>query len=363
MKFSNFFLILGFLLLGVICYKVFVMYQMMNFTPPKMPPMPVQVYQAKQIKIRNYKDFSGKLEAVRKAEIRPQISGKVEKILFKEGDFVKKGEKLFVINSRFYSSQLGQAQSAYNQAYNEFLRAEKLLKIGGVSKREYEEKLSAKNLAFANLTNAKLNKEYSDVLAPISGKIGRAEIVIGNLVDPSANQVLTTIISAKKLYAEFDIDEKNYLEFIAKNKRNKKVKVRVFSEGSPKIYKGFITSFDNQVNDLSGTIRARAIIKNNGVLLSGQYVKVRLLSPKKEKVIVIPEGAVGTDQNKKFVYIVNKENKVEYRPIEVGQALENGLKIIISGLKKGEKIITSSTLMLRPGAEVSIVNGKNNSKN
>ncbi|MDX1950041.1 MAG: efflux RND transporter periplasmic adaptor subunit [Rickettsiales bacterium] len=354
MKFSKFFLVIGFLLLGFICYKLFVMYQMMNFKPPQMPPMPVQVYEAKQIKIRNFKDFSGKLEAVEKAEIRPQISGKVEKILFKEGDFVEKGEKLFNINSSLYNSQLSQAQASYNLAFNDFQRAEKLLKIGGVSKKEYEEKLSAKNQAFANLTNAKLNKEYSDVVAPISGKVGRAEIVVGNLVDPMANQILTNIINDKKLYAEFDIDENNYLEFINKNRKKKKIKVRIFTDSNKtKGYRGYITSFDNQINDLTGTIRARAVLRNKSRnLLSGQYVKVRLLSPVKEKVIVIPEGAVGTDQNKKFVFIVDKNNKVEYRPVEVGQALENGLKIINSGLKKGEKIITSSTLMLRPGAEV-----------
>ncbi len=317
--------------------------------------MPVQVFAAKKDIVELSEDFPGKLIAVDKVDIRPQVSGKVEQILFTEGAQVNKGDKLMVINSSFYKTQLSQAQSAYSSAYNEYVRAEKLIKIGGISRKEFEDKLANKNSAYAALTNARLNASYSDVVAPISGRVGRAEVTVGNLVDQAAGQILTTIVSDGKLYAEFDLDEATYLKFAQDNPNLhiRKVPVGVILSGETEpSYSGFITSFDNQINEETGTVRARAEIENkDGKLISGLFAKIRLTNPSKKEVVLIPETSVGTDQDKKFVYVVNAENKVDYKPIVTGRTV-SGMKIIESGLNEGERVITSSTIMIRPGVEV-----------
>ena len=342
--------------------------------PGGMPPggaMPAEVAQVVEKEVESWSEFSGRLEAVDKVQIKPRVGGNIQRILFDEGAIVKKDQALFVIDQRPFIAEVQKAEaslaSAKTQsafANSEFIRADALVKQKIVTQSRYDEKLSAKQSAESNLKSteaalnlARLNLEYSTIRAPITGKISRAEITEGNLVDPAAGLVLATIVSIDPIFAEFNIDEQTYLKFADSNKTGSEdtskipVEIMLASETSPS-RTGYMRSFDNQLNTTTGTIRARAVFENtDGKLLPGLFATVRMGSPVKKKSILISDRAVGTDQDKKFALAVNKDNKVEYRPLVVGGSAE-GLRIVESGLNAGDKVIISGLFKYRPDTSV-----------
>jgi membrane fusion protein, multidrug efflux system len=225
----------------------------------------------------------------------------------------------------------------------------------------YDQRASSVRLAAAEIeaaqaliTESKLSLDYAQVKAPIAGRVGRAELTVGNVVEagPSA-PVLTTVVANAQLYAEFEVDEQTYLRSMRTatgGEISMPVQLRLGSDAVT--YQGTIQSFDNQIDARSGTIRARAVFDNaDGVLVPGMFATVRVASSSNASAVLVSERYVGTDTGSRFVLLVDKDNKVERRPIVLGASVGN-MRIATSGLKDGEKIITSGLMMLQPGMPV-----------
>lgn len=345
-------------------------------TPPasKSPApnaMPVEVTIIQPESIQNWKQYSGRVVAVDKAELRPQVSGRITEIRFDDGSYINKGDILIVIDPRPYEAALKQAEAALATAKTKEDLAEKEYKraIELVEKKAVSESLldtrgnnfqvaKAEILgAEAQVETAKINLDYAYVKAPISGKISRAEITIGNLVQSGPNApLLTSIVADETVYIDFEIDEQTYIKSIRKTPADKirHIPIRLELSGDQKDYKGFIQSFDNRIDQSTGTIRGRALFKNNEkLLLPGMSVSVLMGQADflTDNLIVVTERAIGTDQDRKFVYVVSEDFKATYREVKIGANIE-GRRIILSGLKPNDMVITEGLVRIRPNMPV-----------
>jgi multidrug efflux system membrane fusion protein len=333
-----------------------------------MPPPPeVETVTIKQENIQLWKEFSGRLQAVDYVEIRPEVSGKLQEIRFKDGQKVNKGDVLFVIDAAPYTASVEKAQAGYAVAKSEYAlaqknleRADDLVKTEAISKKIYDERQSAAlvakgvmDAAQAQLNDSQINLDRAYVKAPISGRISRAEITQGNLVQATAAPILTTIVSDAGIYADFDVDEETYLSTIYKNAPDSESQIKVpvemvLKSGSGASYTGVIESFDNHIDSKSGTIRVRALFENKDQsLLPGMFVNVRLGGTGNGEVMMISEKAIGTDQDRKFVYVVGADHKVAYREIKTGNSID-GKRVVTDGLKAGDMVITEGIMKIRP---------------
>ncbi len=339
-------------------------------TPTVQAPqaLPVNVEVVKTAPIQLWKGFSARMTAVDFAEIRPQVSGNLTEVRFEGGEEVTKGEILFVIDPRPYQAAVKQAKAELDSAENdarhtqrELERAEGLVKIQSISERIYDERENAAIIAKTNveaakarLIQAQIDVDHAFVKAPITGRTSRAEITAGNVVEAGANApVLTSIISSNGIYADFEVDEQTYLTHIravAKDRTAEKtIPVKLSLGNGEFLYEGYIHSFDNRINTASGTIRARAYFTNDdNALLPGMFGKLQLASAIQQEHIVIDEKAIGTNQDRKFVYIVDDNSKVAYREVTLGDSLDNK-RIITKGLQDGDTVITEGLIRMRPG--------------
>ncbi len=330
--------------------------------------MPVDTEEVAYEKVQVWKNFSGRVVAVDRAEIRPQVSGIITEIKFEDGQYVEKGDVLIVIDPRPYEAALSQAkaelhaaQTQANLAEKEYQRAKNLINSNAISQSLLDERLnnrqsssSSVQAAEARVLAAEINLDYASIKAPISGKISRAEVTEGNLVQSNASPLLTSIVSDEKIYIDFEIDERTYLDFVKQNKGRDatEVPVRVTLLDSSFEYNGFIHSFDNRIERASGTLRARALLDNKErILLPGMTVSVRMGSSSQEEQIIITERAIGTDQDRKFVFVLGDDGTAQYREVKIGESID-GKRIILSGLKKGEHVIKEGLAKIRPGMPV-----------
>jgi multidrug efflux system membrane fusion protein len=210
--------------------------------------------------------------------------------------------------------------------------------------------------AQASLEAAKLNLEYTKIKAPISGKVSRAEITVGNLIESGQSApILTTVVSSNPIYADFEVDEDAYLQFSHSNNTQSANNIPVMmSLGNDNAisHTGYINSFDNRLNTASGTIRARAVFENqDGKLVPGLFARIKLGDTTKIQAILITDRAVGTDQSKRIVFVVGADNKISYREVKLGSVVE-GLRVVREGLKPGEKIVVNGLQRVRPGSEI-----------
>ncbi|MBL1321853.1 MAG: efflux RND transporter periplasmic adaptor subunit [Methylophaga sp.] len=325
--------------------------------------MPVEVSIIEMQTIRLWKEFSGRLVAVDYVEVRPQATGVITEIRFKDGQFVKKGDVLCVIDPRPLkaiveqkNADLAAAQNNYTLADKEFIRAKDLLNKKIVSQQFYDERISTKLVADsmvkrarAELSEAKINLSYAYVKAPISGRVSRAELTKGNLVSAGPNApLITSIVSSGSIYADFEVDEQTYIDYISVQGADQKSPVKLQLQNSEVVFVGQFHAFDNKIDPASGTIRARAIFDNpKGRLLPGMYARLRLGSATEQKRILISERAIGTDQDRKFVYVVNAENQCVYREVHLGTSID-GQRIVHSGLVAGDKVIIRGLMRLQP---------------
>jgi multidrug efflux system membrane fusion protein len=352
----------------ILCLVAAYFFYTRMMTPPSgMTGMPGGEMQAPPVaaaevivrKVQLWQEFSGRLMAMESAEIRPRVSGTIEKVHFEEGQIVEKGDPLFTIDPRTYQAALQSAQAQATLAEAEFERAKSLVADKALPQREYDSRKNAVEMARAELTRAKLDMEYTSVKAPISGRVSRAEITVGNLVDAGGMApVLTRIVSDRPIYADFDIDEQTFLRYLqsvaSDQEKLKNIPVMLGLSGSDTMpYQGHVQSFDNQLDVMSGTIRVRAVFANeDGDLIPGLFARVRMGSPAETEVILITDRAVGTDQNKKFVLVIGEGGATERREIKLG-GMSDGFRIIESGLKPGEKIIVSGLQrVMMPGQPV-----------
>jgi len=347
-------------------------------TPQGSPAAPqVSVASVIEREVNEWDEFSGRLEAVEKVEVRPRVSGYIEAIHFKEGKEVKKGDLLFVIDPRSFAAELKRAEAdpVRDKASAELAKsqregAEKLLQNKFISQQDYDERINSLRAADANvlvaqaaLDVARLNLEFTRVSAPIDGRVGRAEITVGNLVStegPSGATLLTTIVSLDPIYAYFEGDEQIYLKYMelahsGARPSSREVRNTIYlglgnEEGYP--HQGYMDFVDNKLDPATGTIRARAVFDNKERLFTpGLFARLKLIGSGKFKAVLINDRAVGTDQNQKFVLVLGAQNKVDYRPVKVGR-LVDGLCVVKEGLKPGELIVVNGLQRVRPGMPV-----------
>ncbi|CAB3739103.1 Multidrug resistance protein MdtE [Paraburkholderia graminis C4D1M] len=333
------------------------------------PATGVDVATVLQKEVKDSQTYSGRLAAVDKVEVRPLVSGTIVSVNLKDGQLVKKGDVLFIIDPRPYQSevdraagQVAAARARVTYTANDWQRAQRLIADNAIARRDYDEKQNAANEAAANLKTAQaaleaaeINLGYTRISAPISGRVSRAEITLGNVVSAGAGSPpLTTIVSVSPIYAEFDADEQTYLQYIRRVRNEGRVPVDLGladEEGYSRT--GVIQSVDNRVDTNSGTIRVRARFDNSdGSLIPGLYARVKVVSGDAYSALLISDTAIGTDQDKRYVYVVGSDNQVAYREIKVGDAHGN-LRIVKSGIQPGDRIVVSGTQRVRPGVKVS----------
>jgi multidrug efflux system membrane fusion protein len=350
-----------------------------NATAEGPPPakaeqaMPVSVATVEARDASIWHEFSGRLEAIDRVDIRPRVAGVVEAVHFREGALVSEGDLLFSIDPAPYAAevaraeaQVAAAQARVTLAKNDYARAQKLSGTSVLTQRDVDQRESASKEAAANLQGAeaalrtaRLNLDYTQVRAPVSGRAGRIEITIGNLVGAGANApVLTTLVSVNPIYAGFNAGEDVVAAALKTLDQQTDAHLQVgripvemgtaASDGTP--YRGKLQLIDNQVDPRSGTIRLRAVFGNaNGQLIPGQFVRIRMGSATNRPVLLVDERAIGTDQDKKFVMVVDTSNRATYREVSLGAAV-NGLRVVTAGLQKGERIVVNGLQRVRPGA-------------
>jgi multidrug efflux system membrane fusion protein len=332
-------------------------------TPAETPAIPVTVAKVESRDVMRWEEFSGRLEAVDRVQIRSRVAGQIKAVHFREGALVKEGDPLFTIDPAPYQAavagaegQVASAEAKVSLAKTELDRGRRLSDNRTISQSDLDQRQSS----FAD-AEAQLDLGYTEIIAPVSGRVGRIEITAGNLVAAgSTSPALTTLVSVNPIYASFNASEGTVAKALAELPKTdgalpalEQIPVEIGTlsdEGTP--IKGTLHLIDNQVDSASGTIGVRAIFDNpDGRLIPGQFVRVRMGEPKPENRIVISDRAIGTDQDKRFVFVVDAENKVSYRQIKPG-APADGQRIIDSGLAAGDTIVVNGLQRIRPGATI-----------
>lgn len=334
------------------------------------PAVAVDVATVASQSITDWHDYSGRLEAVNKVEIRPLVSGTLTAVHFVDGSLVEKGDVLFTIDPRPYQAaldhakaQVAAAQARVAYTASDLARAGRLLAGNAIAKRDYEEKRNASRGAAADLQAAKatlesasLDLQHTQIVAPIAGRLSRAEVTAGNVVAAGAGSApLTSLVSVSRMYASFDLDEQSYLKFVNPAQVPGGADMPVFlglanEEGYP--HPGKLAFVDNRMDTSSGTIRVRAVFDNSeGKLMPGLYARIRLGAGAPHDAVLVDEKAIGTDQNKRFVVVVNADNKTAYREVRLG-ANQKGGRVVETGLQAGERIVVNGLQRIRPGDAV-----------
>ena len=320
--------------------------------------------------VREWQQFSGRLQAPNTIEIRPRVNGYVDRVAFEDGARVKKGQLLFQIDSRPFQAEVDRLAAERSRSLSDLelakanrARAERLISAHAISREEYERLVAAESSAQASLGSinasleeARLNREFADVRAPIDGHVSRAVITAGNLVTSAS--LLTTLVSDDPVYVYFDTDEQTFLRYA----KGRQQSAHTGSDTSD-VYIGLVDEdgyphaarldyIDNQVDAGTGTIRARAVLANpDGRYTPGLYARVRLVGGEDHDSVLIEDRAVGTDLSKKFVLALTADNRVEYRLVELGPEI-SGLRVVTHGLAPNELIVVNGLQHVRPGQAV-----------
>ncbi|WP_197999945.1 efflux RND transporter periplasmic adaptor subunit [Gimesia alba] len=342
--------------------------------PPKMKPPAVTVAEPVQKTVVFNQDFTGTLASVASVDIRARVDGILEKVNFEPSATVKKGQLLFEIQRDQYqaildkaNAQLAASNAQLKDAQVTLERNQLLLKKQAVTPQDVDDAEAARDkaqaavmAAKADIEQATINLNYTRINAPITGEIGRNLVDAGNLVGSGENTLLTTIVTMDPIYVYFDASERLLLEALKNRKKvDEKITLTVYvglsnEEGYP--HKGELDYADNKVDPGTGTIQLRAIFKNpKGLLYPGVYVRVRVPGSPIPGALLVHDVAIGTDLAGKYLLIVGKDNIVEKRQIEIGQVQDN-LRVVLKGLKPGEKYIYEGLQRARPGRPVEIKN-------
>ena len=331
--------------------------------PPQAPP--VSVSPAVQRPMVESEDFSGRLESAEYVELRPRVGGTIDKVHFTDGAFVKKGQLLFSIDPRPFEAEAAKAQAALvatkarsDLAQSELGRAQKLLDSQAVSKSEVDQLASSQRTTQADIKSAeaalraaRLNLDYAAVKAPISGRVSRANVTAGNVVNEQS--VLTTIAGVSKVYAYFDGSERTYLRLRSAppGKPAKVLMALADEQGFP--HQGEVDFVDNRLNPQTGAIRLRASFDNAACKFTpGLSARLRMESGTAVDQVLVPERAIGTDQTKKFVYVVAADGKPQFREIHLG-AQSEGMRVVVGGaVKPGENVVVDGLQRIQPGMTV-----------
>ena len=343
--------------------------------PGEPPPSKVTVARVAPQDVTEWDEFTGRLEAVNSVSVRPRVSGYVSAVRFEEGAIVRRGDPLFLIDPRPFEAEvdrlraeLNRARATVRRAKSELDRAGRLASENAMSREEQErraafaEESSAQVAAVeAALRAAELNLEFTRITSPIDGRVGRAIVTQGNLVSsgPGEATILTTVVSLDPIYATFDADEQAFLQYAAmarkaagaKGQGALPIRLALASDRNFPI-EGKLNFLDNQIDPATGTIRARAIFRNaDRSLTPGLFVRLQLPKATQRAGLLIQDRAVGTDLDKRFVYVVKPDHTIEYRGVELGP-LVNGLRVVRSGVNDGDLVVVNGLQRVRPGVKV-----------
>jgi RND family efflux transporter MFP subunit len=343
---------------------------------PVMPAPEVTVAPAIDRDVTDWDEFTGHFEAVQSVDVRPRVSGFIQHVSFPEGSIVKQGDVLVTIDARPYEAEVARATAVLEQAkthaqlaQQELERASRLVSTQAISREELDARTSSVaesaagvRGAEAALRNAQLNLDWTTVRAPISGRVGRAEITEGNLVQTGATgpSLLTTIVSLDPIYVYFDTDEQAYLKYVGtsgtRRGESRTVQIGLANETGFS-HEGTLDFVDNQIDRRAGTIRVRAVLRNpNREFTPGLFARVRLAGGDRHAVTMVQDQAIGTDQDRKFVLVLKPDSTLEYRPISVGRVVD-GLRVVQAGLKPGDNVVINGLLRVRPGMKVTAKTG------
>jgi multidrug efflux system membrane fusion protein len=333
------------------------------------PPPEVTVAGVIHRPLHEWQEFSGRLQAVNTVEIRPRVSGYVDRVGFEDGTRVKKGQLLFQIDPRPFQAEVDRLIAERSRSLSDLelakanrARAERLISAHAVSRESYEQLVAAEASAQgalgsigASLEEARLNRGFTEVRAPIDGHVSRAIITSGNLVTSAS--LLTTLVSDDPVYVYFDADEQTYLRYTKTQRDSGPAQSAsavyvglVDEEGYP--HRAALDFIDNQVDAATGTIRARAALANpDGRYTPGLFARVRLVGGEDQDSVLIEDRAVGTDLSKKFVLALTADNRIEYRLVELGPEID-GLRVVTRGLAPSDVIVVNGLQHVRPGQTV-----------
>jgi len=346
-------------------------------TAPAPPPPSVTVAPVEQKEIVEWDEFTGRTEPVDSVEVRPRVSGYIQEVRFQSGQLVKTGDVLFVIDPSQYQAQFDKSQAEVELAQVQLENAKReadrtahLLETKAISTEEgdarvshYQEAKAALSAAQATRDSAKLNLEYTQVLAPIDGRVSRAYLTVGNYVNGVAGAAtpLTSIVSVSPVYVYADVDEDSLLKF---NTVAAEQKLETNSDGTVPVemqladeqdflHKGYIESFDNHLNPNTGSILLRAVFPNgDGRIVPGLFARIRVPLSDRHAALLVDEKAICTDQAQKYVLTLTSSNTVDYASVELGPFID-GKRVVRSGLRAGEDIIVNGLKpMVRPGMTV-----------
>ncbi len=345
--------------------------------PRAAAPPPVTVAQPVKRTVIDWDDFTGRFEAVEDVQVKARVGGFVTNVEFKDGDIVHAGDLLYIIDPRPFEAiaeqadgQLADARAKSELAKREIDRALTLNRTQDVSDQIVDQRRqalqaahAAETIADGTLKAARLNVEFAHVLAPITGRVSRHLVSVGNLVQGSDNgpsTLLTTIVSLDPIYIYFDVDEATYLKnnrlwFEGKRPSSRDtpnpVQVRLTGETKP-LHEGHMDFLDNRLNVSTGTLRARAVVANHDLsILPGQFGRVRLLGSSPYEALLLPDTAIATDQSRKIVFVVKDDDTVEARTVVLGP-LDQGLRVVREGLKPEDRVIVHGLQRARVGAKV-----------
>lgn len=343
--------------------------------PPsgQMPPVPVKAGNPLKKEMTEWDEYTGRIEALESVDIRARASGYLDRVNFKDGDRVKKGDLLFVIDPRPYRAELNRAEAELERARtrlelarNSLQRAEHLRKSKAISEEDYDgrskavrESSAAVRSAEADVQTARLNLDFTEIRAPIGGRIGRELITIGNLVNADQT-LLTTIVSTDPMYVYVDADERavlRYRRLAESGQRTSARDARIPAElalldetGFP--HQGYIDYVEPRMDAGTGTLRARGVFPNPNELLSpGFFARLRIHAGKPHETLLIPERAIGTDQGQKFVWLAKADGSVEYRRIVPGVQY-GALRAVAEGLQPEDRVVIEGIQKLRPGVKI-----------
>jgi multidrug efflux system membrane fusion protein len=322
--------------------------------------------------VTDFDEFTGKFVAVERVDLRPRVSGYISKVSLVAGQEVKKGDVLFTIDQRPYQAEFKRAQAELARARTQLAlskserdRAVKLLDQHAISREEFDSRVSGSEQAEANvqgaaaaLDTAALNLSFTEVRSPITGVVSREEVTEGNLVT-AGQTMLTRVVSVDKIYVEFEGDEQVYLKHAALTRKGDlnntnggdPVWIGLADEsGTP--HEGKMVFIDNALDPQTGTIRARALLDNKDRHFTpGLFARVKLVGSAKYEALLVNDSAIGTDQNVRFVFALDKDNKVQYRPVKLGP-LVDGLRVVREGLAVGDTVVVNGLQRVRPGVQV-----------
>lgn len=339
--------------------------------PASLPPPPVDVAPAVERDIRDIEELVGRLEAPESVDVRARVEGNILEIHFDEGEVVERGDLLVTIDPRPYRAALARAEADLSGARSqqtlarlELERAKELLDKRLGSRQEYDQRAAELRYAEervrsaeAALESSRLDLEYTEIRAPIEGRISRAEVTAGNLVR-FGEPVLTRIVSEDRVYAVFEVSERVFLDLFGATSgpgaRLPEVRMGLENEaGHP--HEGRIDFVDNRLNPATATMRVRAVFDNaERRFTPGLVARIQLASSEPRSAVLTPDRAIGTDQDKKFVLVVDAQGVAQFRPVRLG-ALHEGMRVVLEGLEAGEQVVVAGLQRARPGAPVTPV--------